>query len=163
MKEGEYRWKADKLVKEWIEILERPRVIRRTPGVDEDIPHPVALLYSNKVGICSFILNLPPGKAHLKHGHMDEAVFYILKGKGYEIRDGVRYDWEAGNAVIVPPGGNVHQHFNADPEQPAKAVVFFAGPPYDSVCLMADGLVESAYGLTPDEVYSGQIFREGSV
>jgi len=33
-----------------------------------------------------------PGGRTQKHGHVNEAAFYILDGTGYEIHDGVRYD-----------------------------------------------------------------------
>jgi gentisate 1,2-dioxygenase len=34
-----------------------------------------------------------PGGSSQKHGHVNEAAFYILDGKGYEIHDEIRYDW----------------------------------------------------------------------
>ena len=54
-----------------------------------------------------------PGGASQKHGHVNEAAFYILDGRGYEIHDGVRYDWKAGDVAIVH-NNCVHQHFNAE-------------------------------------------------
>jgi alpha-ketoglutarate-dependent taurine dioxygenase len=42
-----------------------------------------------------------PGGKSQKHGHVNEAAFYILDGEGYEIHDGVRYDWKAGDIAIV--------------------------------------------------------------
>lgn len=68
-----------------------------------------------------------PGQYSQKHGHMNSAVFYILEGKGHEIHDGVRYDWQAGDAVIVG-NARVHQHFNDDRTRPARALVFKAKP-----------------------------------
>ena len=61
-----------------------------------------------------------PGGKSQKHGHVNEAAFYILDGKGYEIHDGVRYDWQAGDVAIVH-NNCVHQHFNASPDKPARA------------------------------------------
>jgi gentisate 1,2-dioxygenase len=55
-----------------------------------------------------------PGGKSQKHGHVNEAAFYILDGTGYEIHDGIRYDWKADDVVIVH-NNYVHQHFNADP------------------------------------------------
>lgn len=46
-----------------------------------------------------------------KHAHT-EAMLYVLEGRGYSEIDGVRYDWEAGDAVHVPPRMTVHEHFN---------------------------------------------------
>jgi quercetin dioxygenase-like cupin family protein len=68
-----------------------------------------------------------PGGRTQKHGHVNEAAFYILDGKGYEIHDGVRYDWQAGDVAIVH-NNCVHQHFNADPDKPARALVLKSKP-----------------------------------
>jgi hypothetical protein len=40
-----------------------------------------------------------PGGKTQKHGHVNEAAFYILDGAGYEVHDGVRYDWKAGDVA----------------------------------------------------------------
>lgn len=64
-----------------------------------------------------------------KHGHVNEAAFYILDGKGYEIHDNIRYDWEAGDVAIVH-NNCVHQHHNADPYKPARALVIKTKPMY---------------------------------
>lgn len=68
-----------------------------------------------------------PGGYGQKHGHMNSAVFYILEGRGYDVHDGERLDWEAGDACIVE-NACVHQHFNADPERPARVLVIKAKP-----------------------------------
>ena len=68
-----------------------------------------------------------PGGKTSKHGHVNEAAFYILDGKGYEIHDGIRYDWSAGDVAIVHMNC-VHQHFNADPVKPARALVLKPKP-----------------------------------
>jgi quercetin dioxygenase-like cupin family protein len=68
-----------------------------------------------------------PGGRTQKHGHVNEAAFYILDGTGYEIHDGVRYDWKAGDVAIVHMNC-VHQHFNASPDKPARALVMKPKP-----------------------------------
>ena len=45
------------------------------------------------------------------HTHT-EAVLYVLEGVGFSEIDGVHYDWEAGDAVQVPPKMTRHEHFN---------------------------------------------------
>jgi quercetin dioxygenase-like cupin family protein len=70
-----------------------------------------------------------PGGTTQKHGHVNEAAFYILDGSGYEIHDGVRYDWKAGDVAIVH-NNCVHQHFNASPKEPARALVIKTKPMY---------------------------------
>ena len=62
-----------------------------------------------------------PGGKSQKHGHVNEAAFYILDGTGYEIHDGIRYDWSAGDIASVH-NNCVHQHFNANPDQPVRLI-----------------------------------------
>ena len=45
------------------------------------------------------------------HTHT-EAVLYVLEGVGFSEIDGVHYDWEAGDAVQIPPKMTRHEHFN---------------------------------------------------
>jgi quercetin dioxygenase-like cupin family protein len=70
-----------------------------------------------------------PGARSQKHGHVNEAVFYILDGEGAEEHDGVRYEWEAGDVAIVH-NNCVHQHFNRDPHKPARCLVMKTKPMY---------------------------------
>ena len=70
-----------------------------------------------------------PGASSQKHGHVNEAAFYILDGEGYEIHDGIRYDWEAGDVAVVH-NSCVHQHFNASQDKPARALVIKTKPMY---------------------------------
>ena len=84
---------------------------------------------------------LAPGGHSDKHGHMNEAMFYILDGKGHEIHDGIRYDWKAGDTVIVE-NSCVHQHFNDDPDKPARALVIKSKPLYLFMNLVMQEVVE---------------------
>ncbi len=68
-----------------------------------------------------------PGGKSQKHGHVNEAAFYILDGEGYEIHDEQRYDWSAGDVAIVH-NNCVHQHFNASDTKPARALVLKTKP-----------------------------------
>ena len=53
-----------------------------------------------------------------KHKHQGGICLFVLKGKGHTVVDGVRYDWEKGDCIVLPlkPGGVEHQHFNDDPD-----------------------------------------------
>ncbi len=82
-----------------------------------------------------------PGGKSQKHGHVNEAAFYILDGKGYEIHDGKRYDWEAGDIAIVH-NNCVHQHFNGDKDRPARALVIKTKPMYMFMNMLFQKLVE---------------------
>src|SRR5256884_9831173 len=82
-----------------------------------------------------------PGGTTQKHGHVNEAAFYILDGAGYEIHDGIRYDWKAGDVAIVH-NNCVHQHFNADPLKPARALVIKTKPMYMFMNMLFQKLIE---------------------
>lgn len=70
---------------------------------------------------------LVPGGRSQKHGHQNEALLYVLDGRGYDIHDGARYDYEAGDLLIVH-NGCVHQHFNADDKHPLRVLVIKSKP-----------------------------------
>jgi len=73
------------------------------------------------------IITLAPGGKSQKHGHMNSAIVYVLEGRGYDIHDGVRLDWQAGDAYIIR-NGCVHQHFNSDPNHPVRALIMKSKP-----------------------------------
>ncbi len=73
----------------------------------------------------SHFVRLEPGGTNGGHGHQNEAAFWILEGHGYEIHDGQRYEWSAGDLVVVHNDSR-HQHFNASSTEPALALVFKA-------------------------------------
>ena len=102
-----------------------------------------------------------PGGRSQKHGHVNEAAFYILDGAGYEIHDGIRYDWQAGDVAIVH-NNCVHQHFNADPERPARALVLKTKPMYMFLNMLFQKLVEPR-PTTPTPGGAGFVPREDDV
>ncbi len=61
-----------------------------------------------------------------KHIHQGGLALYVLSGEGYTVVDGVKYDWEEGDLVLLPikPNGVEHQHFNKDPNRPAEWMAF---------------------------------------
>lgn len=72
--------------------------------------------------IQSHFVKIAAGGANGGHGHQNEAAFYILKGRGYEIHDAQRYDWKQGDLVVVHPDSR-HQHYNASDSEEAVAIV----------------------------------------
>jgi quercetin dioxygenase-like cupin family protein len=81
---------------------------------------------------------IPPGSRSGMHRHLAEECLYVLEGHGYdlhqdcdvEITDAYewkpqaeikRYEWEAGDVIYVPPC-TIHQHFNGDPQRPARLI-----------------------------------------
>jgi quercetin dioxygenase-like cupin family protein len=67
-------------------------------------------------------VRLPPGGSNHGHGHQNEAAFYILEGRGYEVHDDHRYDWEKGDLVLVHTD-SVHRHFNPYQETATAIVI----------------------------------------
>ncbi|MDE3090954.1 MAG: cupin domain-containing protein [Chloroflexota bacterium] len=124
---------AGKYGEAYRQLLEQPRVYKTKGMPFKEGP----ILFTKPVinpqnaavaqSIETHIEVFAPGAYGQKHGHMNSAVFYILNGKGYDVHDGTRYDWEAGDACIVE-NACVHQHFNADPNHEARVLVFKAKP-----------------------------------
>jgi gentisate 1,2-dioxygenase len=61
---------------------------------------------------------ISPGSRSGKHRHLTEEQVLVIRGRGYDIHDGERWDWERGDLVSIPTMAE-HQHFNADADQPA--------------------------------------------
>ena len=81
---------------------------------------------------------IPPGSRSGRHRHLAEECLYVLEGHGHDLhqdcdveitdtyhwtpQDEVkRFEWEAGDVVYVPPN-TIHQHFNANADQPARLI-----------------------------------------
>ncbi|MBI2919045.1 MAG: cupin domain-containing protein [Chloroflexi bacterium] len=56
-----------------------------------------------------------------RHTHQGGLAIFVVDGRGYTTVDGVRYDWEKGDLILLPikPGGVEHQHFNLNPDGPS--------------------------------------------
>lgn len=107
-----------------------PRVIPARIGESED--YQGAIIQPGNEPFLTQSLHIsfsivPPLGQNEGHGHQNEALFYILEGRGYELHDGERYDWEAGDAVAVH-NDSVHWHNNADPERRSVALIVKAKP-----------------------------------
>lgn len=81
---------------------------------------------------------LPPGSKSGRHRHFEEAIFYVIEGKGWELHDGVEYPWEAGDVFCVPCY-SVHQH-NTYPDSSAR--LFFCISPVWSALGLGEQFVE---------------------
>jgi len=80
-------------------------------------------LAENRV-LSSHLAELAPGGNSVRHRHTTEAVIYIVLGKGYTIvnyegEPEQRIDWQEGS-FFSPPVWAWHQHFNLDPDEPAR-------------------------------------------
>ena len=65
-----------------------------------------------------------------KHKHQGGLVIYVIEGHGYSMVDGERWEWEAGDLMLLPlrPEGVEHQHFNLDTEKPSTWIAFINTP-----------------------------------
>src|SRR3954454_14492188 len=110
-------------------------------------PQATAIIQS----IESHIEAYAPKTAGQKHGHLNSACFYVLKGRGHDVHDGRRIEWKAGEVMFVE-NGCVHQHFNDDLEDEAILLVFKAKPLFLFMHLLFQKIVE----WPPDEPPKGQ-------
>jgi quercetin dioxygenase-like cupin family protein len=100
-----------------------------------------------------------PGGHSQKHGHVNEAVFYILDGEGAEVHDGIRYEWEAGDVAIVH-NNCVHQHFNRSPDKPARALVLKTKPMFVFMNMLFQKTLEKRATEPANEHGAGFVPRE---
>jgi quercetin dioxygenase-like cupin family protein len=62
------------------------------------------------MGSCVLKAEIPVGWHTGKHAHGEESI-HILRGEGFSLIDGQRFDWHAGSTLQVPYRA-AHQHFN---------------------------------------------------
>ncbi len=101
-------------------VVERPKRGSLAAAFDE---------LSGNTTLGAHMSELRPGAHNRGHRHVDEAVFYIVAGRGWsELRQDdekpvQRVEWKAGSIVAIPANA-WHQHFNADAENPARMLAF---------------------------------------
>jgi quercetin dioxygenase-like cupin family protein len=86
--------------------------------------------------------DFPAQSSNRGHGHQNEAGFYVLGGKGYEIHDDQRYDWKKGDFFVVHTD-SVHRHFNPY-DEPAKIMIVKAKATW-----MFMGLIQQGKSYNP--------------
>ncbi len=84
-----------------------------------------------------------------RHRHQGGLVLFIIEGRGYSTMNGVRYDWEEGDMIIMPllREGVEHQHFNLREDGSSKWLAFIHLPTWNE---QGSELVQSA--LDPEFV-----------
>ena len=91
-------------------------------------------------GLSAVMHELAPGLYQSRHRHGGEAWLYAVSGTGYSVIDDVRYDWEAGDLVVVDHW-TWHQHFNASKERTARLIrVHNFDALYDMIRILLDPL-----------------------
>jgi quercetin dioxygenase-like cupin family protein len=65
-----------------------------------------------------YMQEIPTGSRSGKHRHMMEEQIFVINGRGYDIHDGERWNWQKGDLISIPAMVE-HQHFNIDTENAA--------------------------------------------
>ena len=109
------------------------RGARSTFMVDKSIGYHTA-------GLSAVMHELAPGLYQSRHRHGGEAWLYVISGTGYSVLDDVRYDWEAGDLIVVDHWV-WNQHFNASSERTARLVrIHNFDALYDMIRILMDPL-----------------------
>lgn len=101
-------------------LFPRPKRDSRAVAFDE-------LSDNTTLGI--HLSEIAPGGSKRGHRHLDEAIFYIVSGRGWtELKQAddaeiQRVEWRAGTLMAIPVNA-WHQHFNADETRPALQLAF---------------------------------------
>ncbi len=90
----------------------------------------IADLPSYTVGVD--ITSIKPSSHDRKHRHYYETILFILEGSGYSIIEGDKVEWEAGDALHIPPW-SWHQHFNTASDKDVKYLSATNAPLLQSV------------------------------
>lgn len=87
---------------------------------------------------------LPAGRSTLPHRHVHSAVYQVFEGSGHTVIDGIRFDWEPGDIIALPPW-SVHEHHAGE----ADALLFSIT---DAPVVTVLGFERIVAGDTPQEV-----------
>jgi gentisate 1,2-dioxygenase len=100
----------------WEDVIQKvsPKGARSTFLVDEAIGYKTS-------GLTAVMHELGPGKWQSKHRHGGEAWLHCINGHGHTEIDGVAYEWEEGDLVVVDHW-QWHQHFNDDQQTSSRII-----------------------------------------
>jgi quercetin dioxygenase-like cupin family protein len=135
LKETQRRKKEDEKLQEVVKAEKMPWEVSRH-GLLKHVVNEKINARVKTVDI--YIQEIPAGGRSGKHRHMAEEFLFVLEGRGYDLHWDVnaslgdrytwdveqepkKYEWEAGDVIFVPVN-TVHQHFNSDPERPARLI-----------------------------------------
>ncbi|MEB3100087.1 cupin domain-containing protein [Ferviditalea candida] len=68
--------------------------------------------------IGAWLQKLPVGFHGKAHRHVNSVVYHIKEGRGYTLIDGVRFDWEKGDYLVIPTWA-YHEHVNVSETEEA--------------------------------------------
>ena len=80
-----------------------------------------------------YVQEIPPGSRSGRQLIQGGQILFVWEGRGYSEVSGQNHQWEANDLINLPPlpEGVVVQHFNPNPEVPARLIV--AQPNFTSV------------------------------
>ena len=84
--------------------------------------HPYVVNAARRVWL--YLQEIPAGSRSGRHRHAAEEQLVVLEGRGYDVHDGERWNWQKDNLISIPPLVE-HQHFNLDSE---PALLFSSMP-----------------------------------
>ncbi|MCG8419431.1 MAG: cupin domain-containing protein [Proteobacteria bacterium] len=93
--------------------------------------HPVFPIRLPSASLSLSIGELAANAITSNHRHAYESLIYIIEGCGYTVMQGQRYEWQAGDAIYVPPWC-WHQH-GASAEGPAQYITATNMPLLDNL------------------------------
>jgi gentisate 1,2-dioxygenase len=84
--------------------------------------HPGTQTATNHAWI--YFQQIEPGSRSGQHRHVAEELILVLEGKGYDVHDGERWNWQQGDLICIPTM-TTHQHFSLGD---SPALLFSASP-----------------------------------
>jgi len=112
-----YDWFLSRLSDENRIEREAPRVIHAADRAWEETRQGKIKFYLNRWietaarGLDLMYQEIAPGERSGEHRHIFEELLLVVKGRGYDLHEGTRHPWEAGDLICVPPM-IAHQHVN---------------------------------------------------
>jgi gentisate 1,2-dioxygenase len=112
-----YDWFLARLAEENRIEREAPRVIRGTDCSWESTRQGKLKFYISRwtevaaAALDLMMQEIRPGEHSGEHRHIFEELLLVVKGRGYDLHEGTRHPWEAGDLICIPPMIS-HQHVN---------------------------------------------------
>ncbi len=126
--------------------------LQRLARVDASPFDDVAMEYTNPLTgghvlptMGCWIQMLRPGAHTRAHRHMSSVAYHVFRGSGETIIDGVRFDWEQGDFIALPPRA-WHEHVNASASEPAILFSINDAPVYEALNLQREEVYEQTGG-----------------
>ena len=112
-----YDWFLARLAEENRIEREGPRVIHGTDCSWESTRQGKLKFYVSRwtevaaSALDLMVQEIRPGERSGEHRHIFEELLLVVNGRGYDLHEGTRHPWEAGDLICIPPMIS-HQHVN---------------------------------------------------